>query len=136
MRLLPVTAMGSYRRAGRDFTFSDKGGGKIVIPKNAVVAMPFYVQNRDPANFAEPNLFIPERWETNYDKVKGAAIQFSHGARNCPGQSLAMAELYSTIPKILSEYKLELENEGKLDYFLTLKYVGAKLRASRLETSS
>uniref|UniRef100_A0A6S8YL43 Cytochrome P450 n=2 Tax=Chaetoceros debilis TaxID=122233 RepID=A0A6S8YL43_9STRA len=136
MRLLPVAATGSYRKASRDFTFPDEGGGEIVIPKNAVVAMPFYVQNRDPANFAEPNLFIPERWETNYDKVKGAAIQFAYGARNCPGQSLAMAELYSTIPKILSEYKLELEKEGKLDYFLTLKYVGAKLRASRLESSS
>eukprot|EP01083_Nonionella_stella_P197603 726369_1 len=133
MRLLPAGAFGGVRKAGRDFTFQDESGAKIVIPKNAVVVFPFYAQNRDPTIFVEPDLFIPERWETNYDKCMGASFPFSCGVRNCPGQSLANAELYSTIPKILVECKLELEEEGKLDYFLSLKYIGAKLRASRLE---
>jgi len=76
MRLLPTGAFGGVRKAGRDFTFQDESGAKIVIPKNAVVVFPFYAQNRDPTIFVEPDLFIPERWETNYDKCNGLHSHF------------------------------------------------------------
>ena len=52
--------------------------------------------------------------------------------RNCIGQSLTMAEMNSVLPRLLSRYKFHTETQGELDYFLTLKYAGARLRVSRI----
>jgi hypothetical protein len=33
---------------------------------------------------------------------------------------------------LLANYEFELEEEGHLDYFLTLKYMNAKLKATKI----
>ncbi|KAK7409047.1 hypothetical protein QQX98_008751, partial [Neonectria punicea] len=45
--------------------------------------------NRDPANFTDPETFIPERWlgDPRFANDKTDALQpFSYGPRNCIGK--------------------------------------------------
>ena len=127
-RLLPVVALGSPRVVGRDFSCK---GGSIVIPKGSFVVMPQILSHRNPTVFEDPDSFLPERWE-NADKVMHDSLfTFSRGNRSCVGQSLAMSELYAIIPTLLSRYDFEIVDEGKLAFFFTLKYAGARLKVSR-----
>jgi len=57
---------------------------------------------------------------------------FSLGKQNCVGQSLAQAETFAIVARICSEFELSVESEGTVDFFLTLKPVGARLRARKL----
>ena len=131
-RLLPVAAMGSTRQVGRDISCK---GGTMVIPKGSIIFMPQILAHRCPTVFKDPSVFRPERWEDADNSMREALMGFSHGMRNCVGQSLAMAEIYSTIPKLLANYSFEVEDEGELDYFLTLKYVGCRLMASMVNNN-
>jgi len=137
-RFLPVAAMGSIRTTGRDWTTKDG----YLLPAGAVCFLPQYVLHRNRQVFGPTvDEFDPDRWLMINDNGKNAApasamldsvVQFSLGSRNCPGQALAMTEIQSLLPKLLAKYEFRLEDEGHLDYFLTLKYVNAKLKARKL----
>lgn len=127
-RLLPVTAMGSVRETGRDFVLEN--GDQI--PKGAWAIIPQLLMNRDPTIFMNPTKFEPERWENATKAMNLALSPFSLGIRNCIGQSLAVAELHSVLPVMFQNYQFKLDEEGELDYFLTLKYSGSRLKVSRL----
>ena len=128
-RLLPSTPLGSIRQLGRDFSCKD---GSMTIPKGTEVYMPQILLHRNPGVFKNPADFIPERWENATEAMKSSMMTFSIGKRNCPGQSLALAEMYCILPKLLAEYKLELEDEGKLECYTTMGYIGARLKASKI----
>jgi cytochrome P450 len=127
-RILPVAAMGSIRLAGRDF---DAGNGEI-IPKGATIFMPQIASNRNEDVFDDPETFNPDRWYTSTPEMKNTMLTFSLGIRNCVGQALATAELDSILPRIVSQYDFEIEEEGSLQYFLTMFHAGTKLRAKPL----
>jgi cytochrome P450 len=129
-RLLPASPMGSLRQVGRNITCKDDS---MIIPKGAVVYLPQLLLHRNPAVFKDPAEFLPERWENATKAMKDSIFMFSRGQRNCPGQSLALVELYSAIPKLLTAYTFELEAEGRLEYFTTMKRVGARLKASKVQ---
>ncbi len=109
-RVLPVSAMVSTRVTGRDFIFND---GKMVLPKKAITIIPHFLIHRHVSTFEHPDDFRPERWQEddgnsyhNSEKAKAmkeAFMIFSLGNRNCPGQSLALAEIYSVLPRILTK---------------------------------
>ena len=133
-RFMPVAAMGSIRTTGRDLTSKDG----YLLPAGAVCFLPQYVLHHNRQVFgATVDEFDPDRWLLNNDDKNAQAmldsvVQFSLGSRNCPGQALAMTEIQSLLPKLLAKYEFTLEDEGHLDYFLTLKYVNAKLKARKL----
>jgi cytochrome P450 len=127
-RILPVGVLGSIRLAGRDF---DAGKGEI-IPTGATIFMPQIAPNRNEDVFEDPETFNPDRWYNATPEMKNSLLTFSLGVRNCVGQALATAELDSILPRIVSEYDFEIEEEGSLEFFLTLKHVGTKLRAKPL----
>jgi len=133
-RLLPVAATGSGRRTSKDFVVqTPPEKPNITIPKGASIMVPFIVPFRDPVIFKDPETFHPERWapENVTKQMQDALIPFSLGNRNCVGQTLAVAELYSTIPKLIAKYDFEIDAEGELEYFLTMKYIGCRLRAMK-----
>lgn len=127
MRMIPVAALGSVRVVGREFT-----SGDYIIPKGALCFLSQYHAGRNPEVYDQPNEFRPERWENPTKRMLTQHAPFSLGNRNCPGQRLAMAEINSTLPRLLQNFKFELEDEGKLDFFLTFKFLGAKLRAIQI----
>ena len=95
--------------------------------------LPQMLLHRNPSVFKNPKEFLPDRWENTTKEMKDSIMMFSLGQRNCPGQSLALVELYSAIPKLLTAYTFELEAEGRLEYFTTMKRVGARLKASKVQ---
>ena len=127
-RILPVIALGPTRVAGRDF---DAGKGEI-IPKGAWIFLPQIAPNRNEDVFEDPETFNPDRWYGATPEMNNSVLTFGLGVRNCVGQALATAELNSILPRIVSQYDFEIEEEGSLDFFLTLKHVGTKLRAKPL----
>mmetsp|Transcript_11065 Transcript_11065/g.23636 ORF Transcript_11065/g.23636 Transcript_11065/m.23636 type:complete len:483 (-) Transcript_11065:361-1809(-) len=128
MRLHPVTAAGSIRTIGRDITTSRNE----VLPKGSLALMPYILMFHDPGIFEKPDVFNPSRWENPTRSMLDAFIPFSLGKQNCIGQSLAKAETVAIISKICSEFELSVEEEGTVDFFLTLKPVGARLSARKL----
>jgi cytochrome P450 len=133
-RLIPVAAMGSIRLAGREYTFVDPESKRSVrIPKGANMFLPQVLPNRNKSVFPDPEAFLPDRWAHASKAMTENVLTFAVGNRNCIGQSLATAELNSVVPRLLLDYSFELEEEGELDFFLTLKYSGARLKATRVE---
>lgn len=81
---------------------------------------------RNPANFADPDSFRPERWlpatHPLYDPMFAndnheSFRPFSFGTRDCIGKNLAYSELRVVISRILHrfDYTLEPGQEGWLD---------------------
>jgi len=127
MRLLPVTPIGSARQTGRDHVYQEE-----IVPKGATCIIPTFVMFRNEAVFEKPNEFVPERWLNPTDAMKDAFVPFATGNRNCAGQALAKAQIDSVLPRLITTFDFQLECEGELDCFLTLKYAGARLKAKRL----
>ena len=48
---------------------------------------------------------------------------------------MANAEMHCIVARICSEFDLEVEEEGGVEYFLTLKTVGARLKARKVTSS-
>lgn len=127
-RLMPTVATGVARHAAKDLVFKN---GEVVIPKNSVLFCPFMLLGRNEQYFDDPDQFKPSRWENPTQEMKNAVIPFAIGIRGCLGQRLANAELGCALAILMSKYKFEVVDQGKEDFFLTLKYSGAKLRPSR-----
>lgn len=151
-RLMPVGAMGSIRQVGRDIIIEEKKDvGKnvknegrdeknnMILPKGAVCFLVQFLAHRNP-NIFGPNAdeFDPSRWEddkntTEEEKeelriMKETVLPFALGSRNCPGQALAIAEINCLLPELLTHYRLEMVDKGRVDYFITMKYMGSKLK--------
>jgi cytochrome P450 len=128
MRVMPVAAEGSVRVTGKPTKLGD---GKV-LPKGSICFFNQYLVNRNPSVFPDADAFLPERWENPTEEMKVAMAPFALGPRACPGQSLAMSEINSVLPSLLTEFSFELVEEGKRTFFLTLKYQGTGLRAKKL----
>ena len=128
MRVMPVAAGGSGRVTGKDYLTAD---GKM-IRQGSTCFFNQYLMNHNPNVYDEPDEFRPERWESPTEAMKTAMAPFALGSRACPGQSLATAEINSLLPRILAKYSFDLVDEGKKQYFLTLKFKGARVKATKL----
>lgn len=128
MRLYPVASAGSVRLAGRDFTTHRNE----LLPKGSICFIPFMLLFRNKDIFTEPDEFIPSRWEDPTREMLDAHNPFSLGKQNCVGQSLAQAETYAIVARIISEFELTVKDEGSVEFFLTLKPVGAILQARKI----
>lgn len=128
MRLHPVASAGTIRVIGKDITTSNKH----LLPKGSIVFLPFISLFRNPEIFKDENSFCPLRWENPSRDMLDAFTPFSLGKRICIGQSLARAQMYYIVARICSEFDLCVEEEGSVDFFLNLKPVGARLKATKV----
>ncbi|KAH7303943.1 cytochrome P450 oxidoreductase [Stachybotrys elegans] len=83
--------------------------GGFVVPKNTIVSCTPYELHLDPAVFADPLAFTPERWlpENNpTDAMRQNFIPFGHGIRQCIARNLATAELFKALSVLVMEDKL------------------------------
>ena len=87
---------------------------------------------RNEKYFEDPDTFNPDRWLSATGTMKSAIMPFSLGNRDCIGQRLANAELDYCVPYLFSNYKFEIVEKGDPDYFLTWKYSGTKLKATKI----
>lgn len=128
IRLHPVSAGGSVRTLGKDFTTSEG----YVLPKGSVAFMPNILIHRNPDVFDDADSFIPSRWENATEEMNESYNPFAAGKQNCIGQSLANAEILNIVPRICAEFELELVEEGTVEFFLTLKPINTMIKAKRL----
>ena len=75
-----------------------------------------YATSYDPANFARPEAFVPERWLPNppaefANDNREAHAPFSLGPRNCIGRNLAYSEMRLIMAKIVWNFDFELDKE-------------------------
>lgn len=126
-RMVPVAPF-LGRCIHRDFHTKD---GRV-LPKGSFCFLGIYHANHDPTIFEQPDEFRPERWENPSHAMLDQHFPFAVGPRSCPGQSLAMAEIFSTMPRLLQKYSFEIVDEGALDFFLTFKIRGARLKVTKL----
>ncbi|KAI9367032.1 cytochrome P450 monooxygenase [Aspergillus egyptiacus] len=93
------------------------------IPAGTSVGASLYSLHRNPAYFADPDTYRPERWIEDLDSNPGGGVSmtgeslkhsqqafhpFSTGPRSCVGWRLAWTELNLAIARVLYVYDLQL----------------------------
>lgn len=111
MRLHPVAPMLVPRQAREDC----KVAGYDIV-KGTRVLISVWTIGRDPALWDEPNEFIPERFIGKAMDVKGhdfELLPFGAGRRMCPGYSLGLKVIESSLANLLHGFKWKLPNTMK-----------------------
>jgi enediyne biosynthesis protein E7 len=103
MRLYPP-----FYSIGRETIGPDRIGAYF-IPAQQTVLVSIYGLHRDPAWWAEPEVFRPERFATEADFPRQAYMPFGAGRRTCLGNHFAMTEMLVVLAIIGQRYQLTLE---------------------------
>lgn len=101
MRVLPASAY-SQRIAAEPVEL-----GPFHLSRGAVVIFSQFITHHLPELFAQPERFIPERWET-LNPSPYAYLPFGAGPRMCVGAALGMMQLKISLPMLLSKFKLSV----------------------------
>ncbi|NEA30614.1 cytochrome P450 [Streptomyces sp. SID13031] len=78
------------------------------IPAGTNVFYSPYALHRDPASFAEPDRFDPDRWSADRAAAipRDAYLPFGEGARTCIGGAFALSEAMIVAAGLLSRWRL------------------------------
>ncbi len=103
MRLYPPAWTLSPREASKDIVV-----GEYLIPKGKQIFSSPYVNHRNPRYFANPDMFNPERFSPENEKLipKHIYIPFGTGPRICIGQSFAMMEAKIILASIIKRFRI------------------------------
>lgn len=127
MRLWP-TAPGYSREAREDVVL----GGKYRMRKGDWVIVPLPLVHRDPAVWADPEEFDPDRFEPAAVKKRPAQAYkpFGTGERACIGRQFALHEAVLALGMVVQRYDFEVDPAYELEIAesLTLKPSGFTLR--------
>jgi cytochrome P450 len=99
--------------------------GTITVPVGSLVFISTWVVHRDPQRFPEPERFQPERFspEAKAALHRFAYFPFSHGPRNCIGESFAWTEGVLVLATLARRWKFRLAAGQKIavEPLLTLR---------------
>ncbi|TFK34043.1 cytochrome P450 [Crucibulum laeve] len=126
LRIMPPVAAGPPRYADRPTQVLDQ-----VIPQGTTVSCPIWTMHRDPANFTQPEKFIPERWLSNgshpsLKNMKGemeylhnteAFVPFTYGPVVCIGKPVALHNMKYLIAKLLASFEIEFADRFDVTAF-------------------
>ncbi len=101
MRLYPPAWI-LARQAVRDVEI-----GGYRIPRKAFVVMSQWVVHRDPRHFADPERFLPERWDGELEQrlPRFAYFPFGGGPRVCIGSAFATMEAMLVLATITQRFR-------------------------------
>jgi cytochrome P450 len=89
--------------------------GPYALPKGTNVAFSAAVTHRRPDLYAEPERFLPERWQT-LDRSPYEYLPFAGGPRMCIGAGFAMLEMRLALAMIVQRYRLVLPRAARVDH--------------------
>ena len=116
MRLYPPAWI-LGRRAHKDVTIGD-----IPVKSGNVVLVSPWVTHRNPRFYADPERFIPERWE-GAELPRFAYFPFGGGTRVCIGEPFAWMEGVLVLATLARRFALEplVTTNGAIDPIVTLR---------------
>lgn len=85
--------------------------GGLPVPAGSLIVVPIRALQRDPAGWANPQGFDPDRWT---DGATGIWMPFGAGQRKCIGSHFAMMELRIVLRRLLQSVDLNLEPAVRL----------------------
>ena len=108
MRMMPPVAY-TFRTALEDTELEG-----IPLRRDDKVLLAHYATLRDPAVFADPDRFLPERWRTIRPDTYDYPV-FSAGSRLCLGIMFAQAELKLVVGRILQRFSFRIPEGTRID---------------------
>ncbi|CAK7200053.1 hypothetical protein SEUCBS139899_002741 [Sporothrix eucalyptigena] len=115
LRMHPPPVWGFNRQAREGGT--TVAGGQVFLPEKTVMTVCHYAMFHNPANFALPDSFVPERWlgaDARFEGDQKDAFQpFSYGPRNCAGRYLANVEMRTILARIVYNFDLVVQPESR-----------------------
>ena len=87
------------------------------LPAGTIVGFSQYLTHRMPTIFAEPERFLPERFDPDHGEQHPpyAYIPFGAGPRSCIGSGFALMELKTIVPVILQRFWPALAPNQKIE---------------------
>lgn len=88
------------------------------VPRGTLVYYSPYLTHRIPADYEEPDVFDPERWNpvgTRRQQAQGTLYTFGAGARTCLGKPLALLQQQLLITTLVPRYRFHLESETPVE---------------------
>ena len=95
------------REASEEVTIKE---ANVTIPKGAVIMVPLFMMNRDPAVWKNPSAFDPDRFDgksVEFTQAKNGFFPFGYGSRTCIGNTLALTEAGVFFTHLLRKFRLE-----------------------------
>jgi cytochrome P450 len=89
--------------------------GPYHLETGSTILYSHYMTHRQPEVYAQPDKFMPERWE-NLNPSPYEYIPFSAGPRLCVGAPFAMMEMKIVLAMILQRFGLEMVPNATVDY--------------------
>ncbi|KAJ4397850.1 hypothetical protein N0V93_002087 [Gnomoniopsis smithogilvyi] len=115
LRVYPPVPVGIPRSIS-----SNRDGGQMVcgqwLPSGTRASVHPYAASHLTANFKDPELFVPERWQGGdayRNDCRDVSQPFSSGPRNCLGQNMAWHEMRMILGTLVSEFDMELCAESR-----------------------
>ncbi|KAG8287216.1 hypothetical protein J6590_043586 [Homalodisca vitripennis] len=85
-------------------------GTDIVLEEGTKITIPLYAIHNDPANYPEPDKFIPERFEGNNHRTNSNKyLPFGDGPRVCIAMRFVILELKACLAIVMSKYTTMLD---------------------------
>ncbi|KAF0703658.1 Aste57867_7578 [Aphanomyces stellatus] len=141
MRLHTVANIVSSRIPQDDDRLPMADGTTLFLPKGTQLVFKIAAMHRNPAYWANPDEFIPERfvdhsteWNADLDLRGGKShayfyLPFSAGSMNCIGYRFALTEMQLIVATLIGQFDFHLTANSDLGHF----YTGAIHRPSKVE---
>ncbi|KAM7305827.1 hypothetical protein ISCGN_015723 [Ixodes scapularis] len=98
--------------------------GEQLIPRGTIVTTAIYFVQRHRNFYKDPNNFVPERFQENYERHRYAYIPFFGGPRNCIGQRFAVLKAKVLVAQVMRRFKIKSkrpESELQLEMGIVLR---------------
>lgn len=108
--------------------------GGVGIPRTSIVIMNAFEANHDPARYPDPFEFWPERWIDEDGKLKKVDhLTFGAGARKCPGDILALNEMYIMMCRLILLFHIDTPKDRALQMIADPREANSNPSATAIE---